>query len=135
MNEITINPLTHAIITYSKSHYLINAEQNEKLKQLDGSSLLDIDGSQIAVRNIAEIMSIKKYYETYPDRKPQIKVNQFEKYESVIQQPIGRNGLASMIKGLKRFIDESDVKGVKTPKAQMEFDRLVKKYEHQYGKA
>lgn len=62
---------THAIITYTKTHYLINAKQHEALKTLGGGEEIVIEGNRVKGNNIADIMTIEKYYETYPAKRPE----------------------------------------------------------------
>lgn len=109
---------THAIITYAKTHYLLTAEQEQKLRDVKSTSKFVIDGSMIMGSNIAEVMTIQKYYETYPDKRPQI-TDRFKGlpdlgFGGVIKLAKG-DALKGMIKGLKNYINSDRYQGGKEP--------------------
>lgn len=138
MNEIIIQKDYGVVMFHDKSTRFIDEDEyNAIIVAYSTPSItkLKIGDSLYSKSSVSKILSLEEYWKEYPQAKPERKFdNQFKKYESIEQLANGRNGLASLIKGLKRFIDEQMVKGIKTPKAQNELDRMVKKYEIQYGK-
>lgn len=89
-----MSKITHFVITYAKTHFPITDEQNEILRGLSPDDEIDLDGSYVRIKNIAEILSESKYYETYPDRRPPETQNVFqEQYGDInkqIRQPTQR---------------------------------------------
>jgi hypothetical protein len=63
---------THVIISFTGSHYFINEKDEVRLRTVGGDDNIVINGSVLKGKNIAEILTIKKYYETYPNKKPNI---------------------------------------------------------------
>ena len=61
--------MKYYIITYTKTHYEITEEQNQRLKSLKLEDELILEGCTLKVKNIAEILSESKYYEQYPDKR------------------------------------------------------------------
>ena len=110
---------THAIITYSKTHYLITDEQNNDLMEKTLDDILLVDGNAIKVRNIAEVMTISKYYESYPDKRPQ-RIDEFKNLDGMGFGGVIANSretaLKGIIKGLKRYIESDKYQGTEAPK-------------------
>lgn len=109
---------THAIITYAKTHYLLTAEQEKALRDVKSNSKFTIEGSTIMGSNIAEVMTISKYYETYPDKRPQ-RVDRFKELPGLgisgtIKLAKG-DALKGMIRGIKNYIDSDRYQGGKEP--------------------
>ena len=109
---------THAIITYSKTHYLLNAEQEKALRDVKQNTKFTIEGNSIMGSNIAEVMTISKYYETYPDKRPQ-RVDQFKTLPGLgISGTINLakgDALRGMIIGIKNYINSDRYQGGKEP--------------------
>jgi hypothetical protein len=133
MNEIIISPNYAVLVFHDKSTKFITEDQFNNLVVMYSNpniSKIQIDSNLYAKNSISKILTLDEYYREYPASKPEPqKEDQFKKYEGLEQKPIGKNGLAQMIKGLKRFIDEEKAKGIQTPKASFELDRLLKRYE------
>lgn len=73
MNELSKDVLTHVIVTHSGAGHFITSEQNDRLVNVGLDDLFDINDSNEKIKgsSIAEVMTIKKYYETFPKRMPQ----------------------------------------------------------------
>lgn len=138
MNEIIIQKDYGVIVFHDKTTKFIDEDQFNALVVAytnPNQTKLSIGNNLYSKSSISKILSLEEYWKEYPQAKPEPKrVNQFDKYDSIIQTTDSRNGLASLIKGLKRFIDKQNAKNIKTPKAQFELDRMVKKYELRYGR-
>lgn len=135
MNSITIAPATHVIITYSKIHYFITQEEHDRLQDLGFDQAIVVNGNTIMGRNISDVMTTQKYYETFPDKVPDtIRYPRDDKYQSLPERTSSKNGLASLIRGIKSYVDESTSRGEKPVNAQAIMDRMVKKYNHLYRK-
>jgi hypothetical protein len=64
-------PKTHVIVTFTKTHYFITQKQYDAINQLsvDGhTDSVEIDGSRIFFKNIADIPTLDKYRESFPDK-------------------------------------------------------------------
>jgi len=98
---------THAVITYTKVHYLITDEQNRKLQNCRLDDEIELDGCQVKVKNIADVLTLSKYYEVYPDKRPQY-VDKYKQlpgmgYKGIIKRAPGY-AVQEMIKGIKKFL-------------------------------
>jgi hypothetical protein len=103
--------MTHAIITFSGVHYLITAEQELALRSKGNNEDIIINGNTLRVKNISDILTLEKYYETYPDRKPDILPEYKQLPEWTINRYMQRKScLQKMINGFKQYIAEKDGK-------------------------
>lgn len=109
---------THAIITYTGVHYLITPEQHEALKQLRLEGDIKIDNNTIKARNIADILTIQKYYETYPDKRPPL-VDRYKNIQGMGMEGIVKNSHTKMLeqiaKGLRKHIGSKNYQGSDAP--------------------
>lgn len=110
---------TYAIITYAGTHHLIDNDQEFKLRSLKPGSTIYLDGNRITGSNIAEVLTIGKYYETYPDKRPIYK-DVYKTAEGLGMDGIVNtsrdNALASLKKGLKKYINSNNYQGKDAPK-------------------
>lgn len=134
MNEITTDVKTHAIITHSKAHYFITSTQEKALVKLGMDDRIAIDGNLIKGSSIAEVMTLEKYYETYPGRKPVPEpMNPFPKITVDFRSPnLSQNGLTQMIKGIERAIAEFRAEGKEPLKALKLLEKAKKSYREKY---
>jgi hypothetical protein len=80
---------THVIVTHSGSAHFITSEQNDRLADVGLDDLMELDnGEKIKGSSIAEVLTIAKYYETYPNRMPQ----NYGQPPSNVDYPDTRNG-------------------------------------------
>lgn len=139
MNQISTEVKSHVILFFDSSKVFITEQQRNGLidKMTDsGVKQVDIDGQLYNLANIAKVLSLDEFYKEYPAQRPEPqREDQYKKYEGLETRPIGKNGLASMIAGLEKAIREYQAEGVDPKKAIKERDRLLKKFEHQYGNA
>lgn len=137
MNELSTESKSAVIVFHDGSEVFISQEQYETLlTNYSNPDLKDfrINNSLYTKSSISKVLSLEEFYEEYPKKKPEpVKENQFLKYEGLPSR-VPENALPSLIKGLKRFIDEQAVEGMKTPKAQAILDSWVKKYEQKLTK-
>jgi len=76
--------MKYFIITFSKGHHEITEEQKLSILRSEASSF-DVNGSIIMMNSISEIMDEVKYYETFPNKRPETTPDTFSKYENVIK--------------------------------------------------
>lgn len=116
INEIK----THVILTHSGSNYYITTKQNENLTNIGLDDFIVIDNNKIKGSSISEVITIDKFYEIFPDKKP---IPEQPNYFSDIDfidfrsEKLSRDGLKSMIIGIKRAIDEFRASGKEPYKA------------------
>jgi len=129
---------THVIITHSGGNYFITNQQNERLREVGMEDYFETENNQIKGSSIAEIMTVEKYYETYPDKKsnnygqPPSFNAQTPDFKDFRSSEFSRNGLASMIRGLKRSIAEMRVEGREPLKALELLADAEKSYDEKY---
>ncbi|MBU0879878.1 hypothetical protein KKH00_03665 [Patescibacteria group bacterium] len=119
------NKKTHAIITFTKSHHLITAEQELMLRGLDLGREIEVDGNRIKANNIAEILTIEKYYETYPDKR----VAEVPLFKSLPEPILSEDQikikqvkrLRLMIRGINKYIAGNFYQGTDKSKKILEF--------------
>jgi hypothetical protein len=111
---------THAVVTYTKVHYLITEEQAMKIGQQSMDAEFYLDGNLVKMKNIADILTIDKYREAhgtkYLDMMGVIaRKGQAEMFEQKILEDkkidvstYSINGLKQVIVGLKRYIDSTE---------------------------
>jgi hypothetical protein len=137
MNEIIIQTDYGVIVFHDKTTKYIDEDQfNNIVVAYTNPNItkLTIGQNLYSKSSISKILTLDEYWKEYPKAEPIQKFdNQFKKYEGIEQIADTKNGLASMIKGLKRFIDKQYVKGINTPNAQGHLDHLMKAYDRQYG--
>lgn len=69
MTGLSTEVKTHVIITHSGSHYFVTAEKERKLELVGLDDLFDVDGeNKIKGSSIAEVVTVAKYYELYPEK-------------------------------------------------------------------
>lgn len=62
---------THAVITWTKVHYLLTQSQWDLLATMEPSDEIMVEGSYLKPNNIADRLTIEKYYEAYPAKRPE----------------------------------------------------------------
>lgn len=63
--------MDYVILTYTGFHYFISRDQERKLRTLGQGDEMEINGNVVKMRNISDIVTLDKYYERFPDRKPE----------------------------------------------------------------
>lgn len=69
--NLTTNVKAYVLITYSDSHHFITQRQHDILVNTPIEGMIKLEDAAIQAKNIAEIITVEKYYETYPQKKPQ----------------------------------------------------------------
>lgn len=139
MNEISTEVKSHVIMFFDSSKVFITEQQrNGLIDRMTDSNVkqVDIDGQLYNLANISKVLTLQEFYNEYPKERPEPqREDQFKKYEGLDNRPVGKNGMVSMIAGLERAIREMQAEGKDPVKAITERDRMLKKFEHQYGNA
>jgi len=117
------------IITYTGVHYVVEEEQALKIAELPHDGEAYLNGSLIMRKNIADILTLEKYYETHPNKRPLI-VDNYKfldgmGYTGIIKKVGKGKAMKSMIKGLENYITSDNYKGTEAPK---ELLSLMKTY-------
>ncbi len=102
----------YAIITFNKNHYLITEKKHCELRSKNNTDFFlpyeDDDRNGIRVNTIAEIMDLSRYYNNYPDKRPQ-RTDQFKNMEGlgmeVIVKTSHQEAIKGMIRGLEGYIN------------------------------
>jgi hypothetical protein len=101
--NLTTDVKTHVIITFTKSHHMINQKQFNVISQMGAGQQILIDGNLIKTNNIAEILDIQKYWEIYPQNKsygqpysdlPRISIDKLTKSATKANLEAFKKGLA-----------------------------------------
>lgn len=134
--DLTTKVKTHVIITYTKSHHFITAGQQAALVNLSGDQFIEIDGNKIRGSSIAEIMTMEKYRETYPEKAPYnygqpptpLPPDARILYKSVEQKMSERKSwLEAGLRGLKKAQAKFRAEGRPSPNCDEMIRRLEKK--------
>lgn len=136
--ELNADPKTHVVITHSQAHYHITSKQNDKLVHVGLDDLFVVDGNKIKGSSIAEVMTMQKYYETYPEKVPAPvttydsgPLSQLPDFRS---EKLSQRGLLLMIKGIKISIAEFKQWGHQPNKAEALLKEAEDTYRRRYGK-
>jgi hypothetical protein len=112
-NGVSTQVNTHVIVTYTKSHHFITHSQYEALPDLGSKDWFQSsDGSRITGGNIAEVLTIEKFYEVHPDLKPAVEFHRTDELMKELGfagtlEAVADNGLKAMqsfVEGLKNSI-------------------------------
>lgn len=104
-----MNKITHAIITYSGAHFLITQNQFDELMGKTRDDFIELEGSPVPVKSIDIPLTIEKYYETFPNRRPPI-IDQYKNVPGMgfggLIQTSREKALKGIISGLKNFLSD-----------------------------
>ena len=130
MTQALSEVITHFIITYSGAHYAITARQNEVLRMAGPDDEFDVEGSLIKPRNISDIFTAQKYYQTFPDRRPvSYSYPNGAPQEFTPMTPRRRiSALEGLLSGLDKYINGKFCR--KTPQVYKMRDRIVARIEN-----
>jgi len=98
------------VITYTGIHHEINEEQAIQIAKLETDGEIFIGGNMLKRKNISDIVSMNKYYESYPNKRPAY----VDKYKDFMGIGMGDNikrlpynALSGIQKGLERHISNT----------------------------
>lgn len=141
MNELSSNPITQVIIFHDGSKKFITESQASLIMQSSNGqnkSITTPNLGMISFSSIAKVITLKEYYEQYPDQVPEYRketnLNELPKqYETLEQQLEGhKNQFKGVLKGLKSFIDEEIKKGNKPLNAIKTYEEKLKNYKQKF---
>ena len=98
---------THAIVTYSGVHYLITEDQAKRYAQKRLDEEVIVDGCILKMKNVADILTIDKYYETYPKKRDNQVNPILLEGKPFNPETASKKGLEEMIKGLGKYISST----------------------------
>jgi hypothetical protein len=129
MTEVSTAVLSHVVVFMDGSTMDITEKAFEAIMSVDPETkAVNIKGQRIALSSISKILTRDEFYEQYPDRKPaqpmptvdeaigwdRLMAGDLPKYTPEKRER-AKEGL---MKGLQRFIDKENARGIPTPKAQ-----------------
>ena len=128
MNEVSERVISHVIITYGKTPHHITKKENKELQRLPNTDSIYVEGCTIRIANIAEILTISKYYEQNPKERPGVNTQYLEDFQVPAREyvPIEKRAektearLFGLIDGLGKYIDEN-------PQAKIALDMYIRK--------
>lgn len=81
-------------ITYTKVHHKLTQEQRDTIMSTDFDRMEMPDGSMLTNNNISDLLPEEKYYQTFPDKRPEEVRDDFQKnyggYNQQIRKPTTR---------------------------------------------
>ena len=85
---------SYYLLTYSKVHHKITQEQKDKIMDAQFTRMNMPDGSVVSNSNISDILPESKYFETYPDKRPEEVRNEYQEvyalFNTQVRQPTTR---------------------------------------------
>ncbi len=108
MNNLQTEVKEFVIITFTGGHHFITDKQNQYLKNINIGGNININNCIIHAKNIAEILTTKKYYETFPDKRPAPEVKEFMFLSSTVKgfaDERRKRALNNIIKGFKKHFE------------------------------
>lgn len=98
---------THAIISFTGSHILIDATEHEQLKSLSSDAWFESrSGERIKGSAIAEILPVNAYYNRFPAKRPEERPEFFAEEETQTLEEIAfshKNKARGLLEGLRLF--------------------------------
>lgn len=138
MNQLSTEREYAVILFHDKSEKYINEREYQSLlKATENPQIksVSINGNLLSLGGINKVLTLEEYYTEYPERKPNAGYGQptsnynFEDFRS---EQLSKNGLASMIKGIKKAIAEFRAKGKEPTKALELLSKAEKSYKQRY---
>lgn len=116
--------MNYYIVTFSKVHHKITEEQLEQINS-SKSSDFEINGSLVKQNNIADILTEKKYFETYPEKREEAPRDDFQRnyseFNKQIRKPTGK--ARELMK--KGFLDATIGLGYSKEEAEKKFVEYI----------
>lgn len=133
------NPITNVILTPAGTHHLISKKTNDFLSQASLDDMIELDDkTKIKLTMATIVLTLEEYYNQFPNKRPD-PLSHNEPSSLFARDPIdfrsselGRNGLASMIKGIKRAITEFRAESKEPTKALKLLAKAEKSYKEKY---
>jgi len=117
---------THVIVTYTGVHYFVTAEQEVSLRSKALDEELVVEGCILKVKNIADILTTAKYYETHPRKKP-VNADRFKTLEGMGFAGMIKNSRETAIKGiingLKQYLNSTEENPIKNRDGEIRYYR------------
>ena len=109
MNEIQKEVKNYVIVFKDRSNVFITEKQynnimSECVEQKSEISKIDVNGQGYDLNSISKLLSIKQYYEQYPDKRPQTYNNPIIEHNKP-SLSYSRKIKATML-GMERFVNE-----------------------------
>lgn len=86
--------MNYYAITYTKVHHKLSQVQRDHIMSDDFDRLEMPDGSMLSNNNIADILPEDKYFQTYPDKRPEEERNTYNEvyamFNTQIRKPTDR---------------------------------------------
>ena len=98
-------PKTHVLISFTGVHYFINADQEKQLSKVGDKDRINIDGSVVVGKNISDVLTIEKYYQTFPNKRPSYNRQDFTGLSDIIRnfsEERKQKAMQSIITGFKK---------------------------------
>lgn len=117
--ELSTDVKTHVIMTFTKSVYFINEAEHRKLINTGLDEMFMMAESTIKASNIAEIMTVRQYYEMYPDKRPvkaesfKIPKEEYEPFDLNKHLIKNRRRITYSIRGIEKHIADMEKDGGK----------------------
>jgi len=101
--------MKYFIVFYDRSVREITEEQNNELVSafMENDEKIQIGNSLITLKSIQKVLDENDYFKEYPDKKPVVYENKFEKYESIEKRASSNSRwIKGIVKGIQQHIDE-----------------------------
>lgn len=130
--KVSTEVYTYAIVFMDGSTMEITERAYNAIVELSlkpNTKMVKLKGQLVSLSSISKILTNEEYYEQYPDKRPAPKVPHISELQEVSWEDISKgnfpnyteerkgNALKFLMKGLQRFVDQSEKDGKKSPKA------------------
>jgi hypothetical protein len=134
------NPITNVVLTPAGTHHLISARTNYILSQASLDDMIELDDkTKIKLTMATIILTLEEYYNQFPEKRiqPQGYGQPASNYDfkDFRSETLSRNGLASMIKGIKKAVAEFRAEGKESLKALELLTKAEKRYKEKYSQS
>ena len=127
----------YVIISYTGVHHFITEAQEKSLRGMSDTGKIFVNNASIPVKNVAEILPIDKYYESFPNKKiaPEVKTFCSGKLFANLSPEERLNLYRRMAKEMKKYMQSTEYQGTQGPLTILDaYNKKINQLEREINK-
>lgn len=139
MKKLSVDVKYAVIIFFDKSKLFIDMDQYNRLLIVMSDPAIkqvQIGYSVYYLGGISKVLTLQEFYDEYPSQRPDPRQGEDNKYANLPDNrsaATSRNGLASMIRGISKFIRQAKSSGQDPTGSINMREKWIQKFKMQYG--